>query len=253
MRMLLVSLESSPSRARIERAARLAAQADAVLEIAATPSREQLSAAREFYLEALRALAAGEGSVAEHGSSPQLSRRVARKIARARRALFLDWLRKAWPRLLRIALVVIAVAGLLFGVVAVWHRLHPDLLQDRPFQTSSELARCEPKKRRCAGAPTAIFFHTNEESEPSIVYDLGQVKSPRRIEVTNRRDNNLAMRAVPLIVQASVDGVTWRELARREYWFDVWRADFPATRARYLKLSVGRRSMLHLERVRAWE
>lgn len=253
MKMLRVTVDRPRSLACLDRAARLAAQADAVLEFAATPSRPQLSAARDYYLEALRTLDAAEWNAARQASSRQLSRRVVQLIARERRAIFFEQLRRRWPWLVRVALCSCAIVGLALGGAALWHRAHPDLLRDRPFETSSEFARCEPKKRRCAGAATAIFFHTNEEAEPFIVYDLGQVKSPRRIEVTNRRDNNLAMRAVPLILQASLDGVTWRELARREYWFDVWRADFPATRARYLKLSVGRRSMLHLERVQAWE
>lgn len=253
MKMLRTPSGQLSAAARIERAARLAAHADAVLELAATPSQQQLSMARAYYLDALRALEAAESSALEHGSVAQLSRRVALLISRGRRAAFFGQLRQRSRFIRRVALAICGVAGLALVGVALWDRAHPDLLRDRPFKVSSEFARCEPKKRLCAGAPTAIFFHTNEEPEPFIVYDLGRVESVSRLEVTNRRDNDLAMRAVPLIVQASLDGVSFRELTRREYWFDVWRADFPAARVRYLKLLVGRPSTLHLERVRAWE
>ena len=248
----------SPSRsARLERAAQLAAEADAVLELTATPARHQLRVARRQYIEALDALGSldDEASpVSSHSSSSrELSRRVSRLLARARRAEIRRRLRAHLRQIVYGAGLACGLASAALLATWLWRHAHPDVLRGRAFRTSSEWARCEPEKRRCAGTPTAIFFHTNEEPEPFIVYDLGQVRSLRRVDVTNRRDNDLAMRAVPLALQASLDGLTWHQLARRDYWFDVWRAEFPSARARYLKLAVARRSILHLERVQAWE
>jgi hypothetical protein len=50
-----------------------------------------------------------------------------------------------------------------------------------------------------------------------------------------------------------MDEKSWNVVARRDYWFDEWVAEFPSTKARYLRLRVARPSILHLERVRAWE
>jgi hypothetical protein len=241
------------SGAGLESAARLAAQAEALLGLSATPSRQQLRAARACYREALSVLDAGAASHWQHASSRSISRRVEALLRRGRWAALLERLQRRRRALFAIGLVVGGLVGVVLAARAAWRHAHPDLLRGRPFRTSSEWARCEPEKQLCGGGHAKIFFHTNEEPNPFIVYDLGQVRSPRRVEVTNRRDTNLEMRAVPLLLQASLDGVTWHELARRDYWFDEWRADFPATPARYLKLQVGRTSMLHLERVQAWE
>jgi len=241
------------SREDIEKATWLGAQAGGALELSAVPSREQLRAARALYLEALGRLDAGAPTSAPRTRIKDLARALERRLARERRAVFWARLREHRRRLVTAARVAAGLLAVWLGV-SVWQsRFHRDLLAGRAFTTSSTWARCEPEKGRCAGAPTHIAFHTNEEPDPFVIYDLGRESWLGRVEVTNRRDNNLGMRAVPLSVQVSVDGVTFREIARRDYWFDVWRADVGKTRARYLKLTVPRRTILHLERVRAWE
>lgn len=139
------------------------------------------------------------------------------------------------------------------GVAPLLELVHPDLLRNRPFRLSSEWAKCAPAHESCGGGTTRIFFHTQEEQSPFIEYDLGHIVALRRVTVVNRRDSGLGDRAVPLLVETSVDGKSFQLRARRDYWFDTWDATFEASAARYLRLRVDRKSVLHLERIQAWE
>jgi hypothetical protein len=100
----------------------------------------------------------------------------------------------------------------------------------------------------CGGAATAIFFHTAEESRPWLEIDLGETVSFSEVVVHNRRDC-CAERASPLMIEAGADQNHLVQIARREEPFDVWNARFQPQRARYVRLTVSRRSILHLERV----
>lgn len=230
-------------------AAELAARAEAVLEATPRPSRDGISTARRIYSQALQALAK-DGLAApavEHGSVRRLSRRVERLLWRSRVA-------NGFRLVLRARRLVAAAVGLgcvLAGLIA-WLTPH-DVLQGRPFRLSSEWARCHPAQQTCGGGTTRILFHTLEEESPFVQYDLGRAVPLTHVAVTNRRDSGLGDRAVPLVIETSLDEKTWHVVAQRDYWFEDWRAEFPKTQARYLRLRVARRSILHLERVRAWE
>jgi hypothetical protein len=230
----------------------LAAQAAALLQLSPRPSRNATRSARRLYLQALRSLdpQIAASPTPERLPLRRLSQRVDQLLWRARLAAWLSLARRyCTSRRIAALLAALAIASSVPFVSAL---LHPDLLAGRPFQTSSEWAKCDAARASCGGATTRIFFHTNEELKPSITYDLGRIARLKRLEVTNRRDA-ASERAVPLVIQTSIDGQHWKEVARRDYWFDVWRADFTATDARYLKLLVDRRSILHLERVQAWQ
>ena len=56
--------------------------------------------------------------------------------------------------------------------------------------------------------------------------------------------------AVPLVLEVSDDGASWREVIRRPDVFATWYPTFPAQKARYVRLRVDRISTLHLEAVR---
>ena len=121
------------------------------------------------------------------------------------------------------------------------------LTAGRSWRASSTLDVCKPKEHWCADAVTDIFFCTTDENDPWVEYDLGDRKTFSHLVVKNRSDC-CPDRAVPLALEVSDDRTSWHEVARRDDTFSTWRAEFPATRARYARLRVLRRSILHLDR-----
>jgi hypothetical protein len=124
----------------------------------------------------------------------------------------------------------------------------PDLALGKPWRASSQAYPCHPLNMECGGTRTTIFFHTNEEYSPWVELDLGTAQTVGRVEVTNR-DDCCAERAVPLVVEVSVDQKRWREVIRRVEPFQTWTGSFKPESARYVRLRVTRRSVLHLSRV----
>jgi hypothetical protein len=155
-----------------------------------------------------------------------------------------------WQRIIRVALCTLFMIAIVTGAtVALQRRLQgPDLAVGKPWRTSSTWSQCDPATGRCGGPGLRIFFHTNEDASPWIEYDLGARVEFSRVTVQNRTDSS-PDRAIPLIIEASDDQKTYRELARRVDTFSTWTADFRPHRARYVRLRVPRRSTLHLERV----
>jgi len=126
--------------------------------------------------------------------------------------------------------------------------LGPDLAAGKPWKTSSSLATCDPAHASCGGRVTVILFHTVEEDSPWFEIDLTAPKQVHRVEVRNRLDC-CEDRAVPLVVEVSLDETTWTTVARREEVFARWTASFAPTQARYVRLRVPRKTFLHLEEV----
>jgi hypothetical protein len=148
-------------------------------------------------------------------------------------------------------LLLLALAALaVLGVRAVGKLLEPvDLAAGKPFTQSSKLADCHPEQNECAGVPTKVFFHTLEEANPWFQVDLGAPTGFSRMTIVNRSDMGEG-RAVPLVVEASDDGATWRQLARRDEVFSTWKPQLGPQRARFVRLRVDRQSWLHLEAVK---
>lgn len=161
--------------------------------------------------------------------------------------------RPAWlgGKLAQPVLALLAAGGA--ALACVGQREDADLLRGIRGVPSSEYAPCDPDRRLCAGVTTSIEFHTLDELNPFVEYDIGRSARVSRVEVHNRREEPLRDRAVPLVVFTSGDGEHWHQVARRDEAFDVWTATFPPTDARYLKLMVDRHSILHLDQVRAFE
>lgn len=154
--------------------------------------------------------------------------------------------RRAQRRLLSLVLLL---ALLLPGSLAAvrWWR-GPDLARDRPWRTSSTQDVCYPTKFSCAGVQTAIFFLTKEEEHPWYEVDLLTPRRISRVEIQNRRDAGQE-RAVPLLIELSLDGQRYFQVASRAEPFSLWNATFPRQEARYVRVTVPRHSALHLERV----
>jgi hypothetical protein len=141
----------------------------------------------------------------------------------------------------RLTAIVVVLVGAVIGVRAALRG--PNLVGARVFKTSTSLPECTAPNR-CVD----VFFHTQPQNEPWIDFDLGSVKTVSRVEVRNRTDC-CADRAVPLIVEVSLDDKTWKQVARRDTEFTDWKATFPKEKARHVRLRVPRSSTLHLEDV----
>jgi hypothetical protein len=83
---------------------------------------------------------------------------------------------------------------------------------------------------------------------PSLTIDLGGVQVLHDVTVANRRDC-CRERALPLVIEVSQDGLAWRQVGYRRGDFSDWTASFAATRGRFVRLRVERKSILHLGRV----
>lgn len=124
----------------------------------------------------------------------------------------------------------------------------PDYALGKPWKASSSMFKCKPESKSCGGATTGIFFHTNDQEKPWVEIDLGEPVTFSEVVVHNRSDC-CQERASPLMLEAGNDAEHLVQIARREEPFDVWHARFKSQTSRYLRLTVPRRSILHLERI----
>ena len=146
----------------------------------------------------------------------------------------------------RLALVATAIVALLLLVVQQASKKR-DLAAGKSWRTSSP-SGCDVTFGYCGGKFVELLFHTTEEDSPWAELDLGRAREFTSIEVRNREDC-CKERAVPLVVKASSDGESWKELGRETNPFDVWNLTFPSESARYLRFVVERRTMFHLKSV----
>ena len=149
-------------------------------------------------------------------------------------------------RLLARRRAVIAAGALLLVVLGLVIRamlIGPNLVAGRTLQTSSRWAGC-PSDPNCV----PLMFCTDNDPGPWVEFDLDRPRRVHRVDVTNRPDC-CADRAIPLLVETSVDHATWTEVARRDTLFTQWTAEFARTPARYVRLRVPRPSLLHLQDV----
>jgi hypothetical protein len=146
---------------------------------------------------------------------------------------------------LSVSLVVLA-GGTSYGLSRML--APPDLTPGASWRASSVYAGCDLKAHTCDGNATDVFFHTQQEQNPFIEYDLGSQKQVRRVDVTNRSDC-CQERAIPLLVELSDDRKQWREVARRAETFRSIKLSFAPTEARYVRLRAADDTWLHLEKV----
>ncbi len=99
-------------------------------------------------------------------------------------------------------------------------------------------------------AGETYFFHTNQERDPWIVFDLGTERHVSAVELDNRLDC-CTERANPLAIAVSTDQKKWTEVARSKQEFTTLRKRFSTVKARYVKIHVPRPDgILHLSHVR---
>jgi hypothetical protein len=165
-------------------------------------------------------------------------------------------LEKLWfRRLFRVSIPVVAIALALVGVFYGLDRLEQarDIARQKPWTASSRWPEggCLSPAQECPGSPM-YFFSTTEEDSPWLEIDLGAVQPVSAFRVSNRKDCCLE-RAIPLVIEVSVDHTHFKEVARRTEDFSTWKGSFPSTNARWVRLRVARRSFLHLSSVRLFK
>lgn len=149
-------------------------------------------------------------------------------------------------RRIRIVLLVVgaaAIVGLIGGII--WAM--PD---SHRFRASSGAWGFPAEGTVGDHGDRGLFFHTAEEENPWVEIDLGGLHDIDRVMIENRDDTG-AERAVPLIVELSGPDRDYHEVARRVEVFDRWTATFPKQQARYVRLRVPRKTLLHLKNVKA--
>jgi hypothetical protein len=157
----------------------------------------------------------------------------------------------AFKAFARIVLTLLVVGGLVGGIVAM-RPPKVNLAAGKPWKASSAMFECHPAQTECGGAKTRILFHTRDELNPWFEYDFGARMEFSSLLVENRQDAE-GERAVPLIAEVGDDGEHFREVARRDSDFSTWKPSFPKVAARFVRLRVPRRSMLHLENVEVYK
>jgi len=161
----------------------------------------------------------------------------------------LDAPRRAIERVLLQRWVRVALAAAVLIALVIGGRilmLGPNLADGKPFRLSSTWsgwAGCVANNG-CNG----LMLHTETENNPWVEIDLGAPTRVKRIEVINRGDC-CADRATPLVVEVSTDRAAWTQVARSDHDFGSWNANFPPRTARYVRLKVMKRSVLHLQAI----
>jgi len=186
-----------------------------------------------------------EGTADAHRDGALKLRRAAERLIKDAQSIVL---RLQWALVNRIVRVVLAVVIPVTAIWLVWPA-KVDLAKGATFRISSSQWECRPEKRECGGAKTSIFFHTYNEQNPWLEYDFGRPVSFSSLTIENR-DDCCGDRALPLVVEVSNDGKTFKEVIRRDGAFGTWNPSFSPQLARYLRLRVARESILHLEAVK---
>jgi hypothetical protein len=219
----------------------LAAADDVELGAPAAPSASERAAGGPQLLEQIRQLLApaANSSAEDAARADILAGFSCRLIAELEQPARIQRQERWLPRLYRLAAGLV-IAGALAGGAYLALR-PPDLVKHANRTLSSTFGTCEH------GECGTALMHTQQEDHPWVMYDFGSSKRLHSIEVENRTDCCYE-RAVPLVVEASDDAKTWRELARTERPFMTWSSPL-AAQARYVRLRVEAVTYLHLRRV----
>ena len=163
--------------------------------------------------------------------------------AHALRARYLE-------RSFRLGLLALLVLAGVVGALCL--RDAHELAAGKPWTVSSSLggAGCVSPAQHCAQSPS-FFFHTTEEANPWVEFDLGATKSISRVRIENRQDC-CSDRAVPLTVEVSTDHKNWKTVARQAEDFTSWSVSFGSVEGRWVRLSTHKHTFLHLAEVRIW-
>jgi hypothetical protein len=147
----------------------------------------------------------------------------------------------------RLALACLVLLGLGFGLARALHRpnlaLHKPVIVDR-----SDPQYAVDPAQVVDGDRTNLGFHTVAGGEKSVLIDLLAPHRIRRVDVYNRMDC-CQERVVPLSIEVSNDGKTFRQVAARSRRFALWKASFPPVEARWVRLTQNGDQPFHLSEI----
>ena len=169
------------------------------------------------------------------------------ELAASERIVHVLWLQ----RLFRFGLLFVLLAACFAVVAKIRDRAEAgrDLGADKPWRTSSFNGGCHSPDQECQDTPD-YFFHTQQEADPWVEFDLGSKARFSAVRVDNRQDC-CKERASPLVVEVSSDQQKWKTVAQHEGVFSSWRAEFAPTEARWVRVRVANKlAILHLAHVR---
>jgi hypothetical protein len=162
-------------------------------------------------------------------------------------ALGVLWLR----RVVRSSIIFLLLAGALVFAFTLRdvREQNTDLTLNKSWHASSSASTgCSSPLQYCDDSPS-YFFHTAEERDPWVEFDLEQPRDFSSARVVNRRDC-CGERASPLVLEVSDDQKKWKQIARHEGGFRTWKVEFPRQRARYVRVRAVGVTILHLAAVR---
>jgi hypothetical protein len=201
--------------------------------------RAALGAVSPLYFDDLPAEDATLARSALERAASMLSRRVeARSLANVRGT--------RWGRWTALALAVAYVF-----VIALRAKLLPKNIARGKHVHASSSSSGDGHELVDGELAAAPGVRTNTEESPSAVIDLGKEYRVDRIAVYNRVDGWFDD-CLPLVVELSVDGARYQEIARQDQHFGTappWTVDGRREAARYVRLRVARRGYLALSEV----
>ena len=128
-------------------------------------------------------------------------------------------------------------------------KIEPNLASRVPvIMSGGDPSRPNHAKGFVDGDPWTLGFRTENENKPWVMLDLGVAKLVSRIKIFNRLDCCLD-RAFPLAIETSLDGKVFKELARINEVFHVWKPKVTPTNARYLRVRLLKTGVLHLNEI----
>jgi hypothetical protein len=153
----------------------------------------------------------------------------------------------------RMAGVALLLGFILFRVVRT--TLWPDLAAGKPVSASSILPGSPDGHDLVEGGMgTSYAIATATQDAPWVSVDLMRVHKITQIEVYNRVDGWFDD-DLPLVLQTSVDGVTWDDVARRDTTFGhdpPWTVRLERKPARYVRVHGVGRIYIALSRLRVY-
>jgi hypothetical protein len=225
---------------------------DDTLLVAAAPGEERVERLRS----ALRSgsfLYFAELPLAEQQTLLVELRKLAQALLAklAERATVLDaiYLQRAW-RVASLGLFALCLA-LSPAFAKKILEAQSELLAGKPWRVSSQYeVCCTSPAQQCTDHPN-YFFHTKEETNPWLEFDLGKERKISKVRVDNRLDC-CTERADPIVIEVSTDQKHWRKVARHEGVFTTWETQFSPVHGRYLRVHLLKHDYFHLSAVHAY-